>query len=124
MADLITRCPKCDTAFRISEALLKSAKGLVRCGSCLSVFNARDHLEHGRTASVSSPAEDTPSASTSPPTQPTPSSSRVDREEDDDVDVPDWRRRSGQEEDEDAIPDSAHDHESADDEVEEDDDES
>lgn len=45
MADMITRCPKCGTAFRISDTLLKSAKGMVRCGSCLSVFNAREHLE-------------------------------------------------------------------------------
>lgn len=46
MADMITRCPKCATAFRISDSLLKSAKGVVRCGSCLSVFNAREHLEY------------------------------------------------------------------------------
>lgn len=45
MADKITRCPKCATAFRISNAVLSSAKGLVRCGSCLTVFNAREHLE-------------------------------------------------------------------------------
>lgn len=127
MADLITRCPKCDTAFRISEALLKSAKGLVRCGSCLSVFNARDHLEHGRTASASSPTEDTPtppSASTPPPPQPAPPPYRAEREEDDAVDVPDWRRHSRQEEQdegEEAFPSSASEHESAGDEEEEDD---
>ncbi len=44
MADNITRCPKCHTSFRITEAHLKSAKGAVRCGSCLNIFNARDHL--------------------------------------------------------------------------------
>lgn len=45
MSELITRCPKCATAFRISDTLLHSAKGVVRCGSCLSVFNAREHIE-------------------------------------------------------------------------------
>ncbi|SMF02130.1 MJ0042 family finger-like domain-containing protein [Alteromonadaceae bacterium Bs31] len=44
MADNITRCPKCHTSFRITEAHLKSAKGAVRCGSCLNIFNAKDHL--------------------------------------------------------------------------------
>lgn len=44
MSDTITRCPKCATSFRISEAHLKSAKGAVRCGSCLNIFNARENL--------------------------------------------------------------------------------
>ena len=44
MSDSITRCPNCQTAFRITDAHLKSAKGSVRCGSCLKVFNALDHL--------------------------------------------------------------------------------
>lgn len=106
MADMITRCPKCGTAFRISDALLKSAKGVVRCGSCLSVFNARDHLEPGRT-SVSPPprpenarpARQTPPPPAPPPTPPAPppATSLID-EEDDDVDMPDWRRRSAQDE--------------------------
>lgn len=45
MPDLITRCPQCATAFRISDTLLKSAKGKVRCGSCLEVFDATAHLQ-------------------------------------------------------------------------------
>lgn len=44
MAENITRCPKCNTSFRITDAHLKSAKGSVRCGSCLTIFNAIDHL--------------------------------------------------------------------------------
>ncbi len=43
-AEMITRCPKCDTAFRITSAQLKPARGSVRCGSCLHVFNAKDNL--------------------------------------------------------------------------------
>ncbi len=44
MSNSITRCPKCITCFRISEAHLKLAKGSVRCGSCLHVFNASKHI--------------------------------------------------------------------------------
>lgn len=44
MAENITRCPKCSTSFRISDAHLKTAKGAVRCGSCLTVFNAKENL--------------------------------------------------------------------------------
>ncbi|MFT5117893.1 MAG: putative Zn finger-like uncharacterized protein, partial [Kiritimatiellia bacterium] len=40
---LITRCPQCATAFRVTTEALKVANGSVRCGSCLSVFNAHIH---------------------------------------------------------------------------------
>lgn len=39
-----TRCPHCGAQFRISEQHLAQAKGAVRCGSCLKVFQATDHL--------------------------------------------------------------------------------
>ena len=61
---MVTRCPKCSTAFRITAAQLESAKGAVRCGSCLHVFKAQSNL-------VKKPANETdkPSTSTSAPTQ-------------------------------------------------------
>ncbi|MCP3675302.1 MAG: hypothetical protein GY829_12625, partial [Gammaproteobacteria bacterium] len=34
-----TCCPKCDTAFVVTEEHLQMADGKVRCGSCKSVFN-------------------------------------------------------------------------------------
>lgn len=40
---MITRCPKCSTAFRVTQSQLQSAKGAVRCGSCLNVFKAQDY---------------------------------------------------------------------------------
>ena len=43
MSAMTTKCPKCDTTFRVSEAQLQVAKGKVRCGSCLHVFKAEDH---------------------------------------------------------------------------------
>lgn len=37
---LITRCPKCSTAFRVSDEVLSMAKGKVRCGQCFHIFDA------------------------------------------------------------------------------------
>lgn len=44
MAKSITRCPKCKTAFRVTDAHLNTPKGAVRCGSCLNIFVARNYL--------------------------------------------------------------------------------
>lgn len=52
-ASMVTRCPKCGTAFRITATQLESAKGAVRCGSCLHVFKAQSSL-------VTKPAADSP----------------------------------------------------------------
>jgi predicted Zn finger-like uncharacterized protein len=37
-----TRCPQCETVFRVSVAQLQARDGLVRCGRCLKVFQATD----------------------------------------------------------------------------------
>lgn len=39
-----TRCPHCQTAFRVTADQLAAARGAVRCGSCLQVFNATEYL--------------------------------------------------------------------------------
>lgn len=36
-----TRCPHCETRFKIVEAQLNAHQGMVRCGSCLQAFDAR-----------------------------------------------------------------------------------
>ncbi|MCV2403304.1 zinc-ribbon domain-containing protein [Marinomonas sp. C2222] len=36
---LITRCPKCSTAFRVTDDVLAMAKGKVRCGQCFHIFD-------------------------------------------------------------------------------------
>lgn len=41
---MYTRCPECQTAFRVTVAQLKVRDGLVRCGRCDSVFRADLHL--------------------------------------------------------------------------------
>ncbi len=41
---LATRCPHCDTLFRVSLSQLQVHKGLVRCGSCQSIFSGVEQL--------------------------------------------------------------------------------
>ena len=40
----VTQCPNCSTSFRVNLAQLGTAKGAVRCGACLQVFNAAKQL--------------------------------------------------------------------------------
>ncbi|MGB1837494.1 MJ0042-type zinc finger domain-containing protein, partial [Marinobacter adhaerens] len=40
---LQTQCPNCQTRFRVTEEQLGIAKGKVRCGNCMKVFNAIEH---------------------------------------------------------------------------------
>ena len=42
---LITRCPHCQTTFRVTEDQLKLYEGAVRCGVCQQIFNGTDHLQ-------------------------------------------------------------------------------
>lgn len=39
-----TRCPDCQTIFRVTPEQLKARAGKVRCGNCQAVFNALDSL--------------------------------------------------------------------------------
>ncbi len=43
MDGLYTRCPHCQTVFRLSEQHLAAANGRVRCGACFQVFDAVNH---------------------------------------------------------------------------------
>lgn len=53
---MYTQCPNCQTTFRIAEAHLKAAKGMVRCGSCQQIFDATAHLTSGMPNEPSKPA--------------------------------------------------------------------
>ncbi len=44
MSSLQTRCPACQTLFRVAEEQLAIKNGSVRCGQCRLVFNANEHL--------------------------------------------------------------------------------
>lgn len=41
---MLTRCPACATAFRVTLEQIKARQGQVRCGRCQNVFNAIEHL--------------------------------------------------------------------------------
>ena len=43
-ASSVTQCPHCKTAFHIGVQQLDAAGGRVRCGSCLEIFNAKEHF--------------------------------------------------------------------------------
>lgn len=53
---MFTRCPECNTTFRVTAAQLKAATGKVRCSNCNTVFNSLESLEDD-------PAEDAAAAS-------------------------------------------------------------
>jgi len=61
-----TQCPACQTRFKVSEAQLAAANGLVRCGRCAHVFNATDHFAKPAppAAPIDSPPAVTPPAPT------------------------------------------------------------
>ena len=40
----VTQCPHCQKSFRVSHNQLSVARGAVRCGACMQVFNAARQL--------------------------------------------------------------------------------
>ncbi len=52
-----TRCPHCAAQFKITDEHLKQARGAVRCGSCLQIFQATDHLVDPPATGQSAPAD-------------------------------------------------------------------
>lgn len=56
---MITRCPSCQTHFRVHAKQLAARAGQVRCGRCNRVFNAIEHLfEETLPAQESSPVDE------------------------------------------------------------------
>ena len=51
-----TRCPDCQTVFRVTPEQLKARAGQVRCGHCQAVFNALDSLLEERHPAAALPA--------------------------------------------------------------------
>jgi predicted Zn finger-like uncharacterized protein len=50
-----TRCPHCTSVFNITSEQLAARGGHVRCGSCLQVFRADQHLVEGEVAAITPP---------------------------------------------------------------------
>lgn len=44
MNSYVSRCPNCETSFKVTESQLDAADGAVRCGACLQVFIASDYF--------------------------------------------------------------------------------
>ena len=66
-ASFITQCPHCLTSFRVNQAQLGAANGAVRCGACLKVFNASQHMQGGTARSGGEPIPPQPPVSVAAP---------------------------------------------------------
>ncbi|WP_085676822.1 MULTISPECIES: DUF3426 domain-containing protein [unclassified Pseudomonas] len=57
----VTQCPHCQTSFRVTHHQLSVARGVVRCGHCLQVFNAaKQLLEQNRAGASAAPVAPPP----------------------------------------------------------------
>ncbi|MFT2109672.1 DUF3426 domain-containing protein [Marinomonas sp. 2405UD68-3] len=63
---IITRCPKCSTAFRVGTDILSMAKGRVRCGQCFHIFEAKPIKENPPTPATSEKVATTETAPEQP----------------------------------------------------------
>lgn len=73
---LATKCPHCNTIFRVAHDQLKLRGGIVRCGSCHEVFDGNAALVEPHSRPASSPAADYP-APFAPITPPAPAAPAV-----------------------------------------------
>src|SRR5690554_6100665 len=78
MAVKVTRCPHCQTSFRVREEQLDTARGMVRCGSCLQVFRAADYFQADNNPSVATPTNK-PKADKPKPIVTKPAEKKADR---------------------------------------------
>lgn len=73
---LITRCPACQTRFKISQAQLGQHQGFVKCGQCRRVFNAKEHLQRQvKPAEVYNPVIEAAKSVVEPHAAPSPTAS-------------------------------------------------
>lgn len=57
---LLTRCLHCKTLFRVTAAQLAQREGTVRCGRCMTVFDAYAALALDKTPALAAPVHATP----------------------------------------------------------------
>lgn len=65
----LVRCPACQTVFRLRPEQLRAHGGMVRCGHCFTLFDARDHFVDSVPPRHSEPTPPKPVAPVSPPPQ-------------------------------------------------------
>jgi predicted Zn finger-like uncharacterized protein len=56
---MLTRCPKCETLYRLTNDQIEAAGGKVRCSRCYSVFNAIEHIQQTEPRETSSSQPET-----------------------------------------------------------------
>lgn len=59
-SSLQTQCPQCETRFRVTGEQISVARGKVRCGNCMNVFNAIEHQTLFESSPPESPARPAP----------------------------------------------------------------
>ena len=64
---LVTRCPACETLFKVVPDQLRVSGGWVRCGQCDTVFDASLHLLQTAPGSLTQPSDDAPTPELEPP---------------------------------------------------------
>lgn len=74
---LITRCPKCNSAFSVVVDQLRLHEGLVRCGACTHVFDGFACLDSELPTLTNKVSPAPPSTSSTPPTPPTSTTSAL-----------------------------------------------
>lgn len=77
-----TRCPQCKTAFKVSDKMLSMAHGKVRCGACLEVFLATEHILQPRASLQSTNLNSSTTATDSAPRSSETASSEIGATED------------------------------------------
>ncbi|GAI29278.1 unnamed protein product, partial [marine sediment metagenome] len=68
----VTQCPHCQTSFRVTHHQLSVARGVVRCGHCLQVFNAAKQLLEQNRASAPELPVPVPAPVPAAPAEPVP----------------------------------------------------
>lgn len=61
-----TQCPSCQTKFKVSDAHLALAGGMVRCGRCSHVFHAPSHFDSAADAALTPPPAPQPAPAPGP----------------------------------------------------------
>ncbi|NRO97159.1 DUF3426 domain-containing protein [Paraburkholderia sp. NMBU_R16] len=77
---LATRCPHCETVFRVQDAQLARSHGRVRCGHCQEVFDASQNLlgpAAGSETTEHAPAEAMPERQSQEPPAETPAAAQA-----------------------------------------------
>lgn len=64
---LITRCPTCETMFKVVPDQIRVSEGWVRCGQCAEIFDATQNM-----VLPAEPQAPTPSTTAAPPSPPAP----------------------------------------------------